>query len=101
MYYVDDVFIFNCDTVSGKKNDIDNQILRIRPNPSHGLFLLESDATYFDQIQVFDLLGHLVFCDNDKQRNHILIDLNTQSKGIYFLKVFYNNDSFQYKLIKN
>jgi len=60
-YYLDDVSLTICDTIIGIKENQDNSFLKLHPNPSSGLFTLESKNSIINGFQVFDALGNLVY----------------------------------------
>ncbi|MBK9354767.1 MAG: T9SS type A sorting domain-containing protein [Bacteroidetes bacterium] len=65
-----------------------NELMVFPFNPSNGQ-IRKSQHTYPINIQVFDLLGKLVF-ENNKPLLVNKIDLNT-AKGIYFVKTEFSN----------
>lgn len=71
----------------------------IYPNPSHGVFTINSDEEL--EIKVFDLVGKLIFT-NKISSGINQIDISNYSSGIYLLQCTTNNESVKnIKLIKN
>ena len=68
------------------------------PNPSNGLFYFEGMGTGCI-IEVFDILGKLVYSSTNESKN--TIDLSSNDSGIYFFKIK-NRDQFiqEGKLLK-
>jgi len=70
----------------------------IYPNPSEGVFMIESDAPIFI-IKVYNQLGMLVYQGLTENGKHN-IDLSNQANGIYFVEVQNKNSLKTQKLIK-
>jgi hypothetical protein len=82
---------------------INENNIKIYPNPSSGLFNLEilgsKNSTY--QIKVFDVIGSIVYTKNIKGIQEIKeqIDISNKAKGIYFLSVESDNGAVLCKRI--
>ena len=70
----------------------------IYPNPSDGVFMIESDAPIFI-IKVYNQLGMLVYQGLTENGKHN-INLSNQANGIYFVEVQNKNNLKTQKLIK-
>jgi len=70
----------------------------IYPNPSDGVFMIESDAPIFI-IKVYNQLGMLLYQGLTENGKH-KIDLSNQANGIYFVEVQNKNSLKTQKLIK-
>ena len=70
----------------------------IYPNPSDGVFMIESDAPIFI-IKVYNQLGMLLYQGLTENGKHN-IDLSNQANGIYFVEVQNKNSLKTQKLIK-
>lgn len=69
----------------GISESVDNShSLNIFPNPSSGIFKIESANIKNASIKVFNILGEEVL----QQQNHNEINLSSFSKGIYFVSFF-------------
>lgn len=66
----------------------------VYPNPSSGDFILSTSAQNFT-VAIYDLLGNLI----GEYKNEKNINLSTQPKGIYFLKLTVNGIAYSQKLI--
>ena len=58
----------------------------IYPNPSNGNFTIETNTAQNADLQVFDIVGKLVF-ESKINDNKTTIQLPNQAKGIYFYKI--------------
>ena len=70
--------------------------VKVYPNPAKESVNIEV-VNYQGEVrtEVYDLIGNLIISTNER-----LIDLQSFSKGIYVLKIGYNNQSKKIKLIK-
>jgi hypothetical protein len=65
-----------------------NEGITIIPNPSNGIFVLQSNFKELlstDQVVIYNVLGTIIYNTNLLQE--LPIDLSSQPKGIYFVKV--------------
>ena len=72
--------------ISEPNDFAENELVRIWPNPSHGLFRLEFTSHVLEStINIYDITGKEIF---KKQTNSPFVDIRLNSpKGIYFVKV--------------
>jgi hypothetical protein len=99
---------FNCTIVKKKQSgifdDTDNT-LHLFPNPNSGNFtLFIPKIEGFAQIEIYDVLGRLVYAEKAKQWvNHIIEIVNLDlGSGNYFVRLTSGNQSYLSKLsIKN
>jgi hypothetical protein len=83
--YGDSTITYYKTVVGLKANMVDKNIINIYPNPSKGVFTIEtSDAT--GKFEVFDLVGNLVFQGEIESLNTNL-NLANKAKGIYIVVV--------------
>jgi Secretion system C-terminal sorting domain len=88
-----DIYTFKIDACSTSgieelKSDKTNQVYNAVPNPSSGLFTLETNENSI--IEVYDIFGKLVYnikADKDK----MTVDISNCKNGIYFAKITGNN----------
>ncbi len=59
------------------------------PNPSKGIFIINTEATSFEDIALYDSQGRTIKVDVDiiGDRPGLSINLSTQDQGIYFLRL--------------
>lgn len=83
-----------------------NQItVSIFPNPTNSKVLLAIDNHDFVEnkihLEIFNSLGKLIYKTSLSRNQEVNeLDLSNQPKGIYLLKVCYENKSNSYKIIK-
>lgn len=77
------------------RNDFRTEV--IYPNPSSGLFkILMPECSTYSKIEVFSSKGELVFMKNSNSDFSTEINLRGKPKGIYIVRIYYN-DKFQSK----
>lgn len=90
---IDNTFIarFDPNPLSVKDNVIAD--VKLFPNPNNGSFSISSSDT-IEEIEVFDILGNLVF----KGKNYTYeFNINGLSNGLYLVKIHYNDDKYEIK----
>ncbi len=81
-------------------NSSANEGIKISPNPSGGLFIIEFTNTEFkSDIDVCNTLGQVLFSKKISSLN-TSIDLSNYANGLYYFKVIKNNTHYVYKVIK-
>lgn len=76
-------------TIVNKNNSIE---IKIIPNPSNGIFSIESNSNENSafQIKLYDILGNLV-SNSSMTENLLNINLTNQSKGVYYVEIKNDN----------
>ena len=82
---------------TGLKNYLDESLLSVFPNPSKGIFTLDTTHPDF-AMEVTDLTGKVLLKKNVKGQHH-QVDLNHFAKGIYLLKVVSKGKTATRKLV--
>ena len=87
-------------------NDVDNELfsISIYPNPSKGMFVIESNATAVQAVdmQIVDVNGKLIISKKLSNITGIFkesVNLSTQPKGVYFIKLMNNNTEKVFKVL--
>lgn len=89
---------FNYPNLLGMTPAVLTTSVKLYPNPTSGIFILESPIDVAS-IQVSDILGNIIIHTRIENQNTI-IDLSEMSDGVYFVKVEKENVFFIEKLIK-
>jgi len=77
---------------------LDNQTIKLYPNPSKGLVQIESSLTFPMDLQILDISGKLIHRENIQNNT---LDLSHLAKGAYFI-VFRSGEKLKYsKLVKH
>ncbi|MBK9400132.1 MAG: T9SS type A sorting domain-containing protein [Bacteroidetes bacterium] len=100
-YYVDDILISPCDSLT-EVNEVDSNHdeFIVFPNPSNGTYILKTNKLYIEHINIFDATGRLVTDIYRRTNEAIFIDLEKHPTGIYVLEIFTNSKLIKLKLIK-
>ncbi len=90
------VIIKNCDTTKAagiNKVVTGNSSFSIFPNPNKGKFTIQitNHELQITDAEVFNLLGEQVYAQLLTPRSSLQIDLSSQYRGIYFIKLFSEN----------
>lgn len=95
LFLVDDITIdFEPDGV----NAIDRQQFSCYPNPTAGMFFIKPQVDEPYNYEVFDLEGRVVRADNN-QTGVSQVSTSSLSKGVYFLKVYQNGQTYPQKIV--
>ena len=68
--------------------------LKIFPNPSSGLFTIQSEGESIQSVWVYDVLGKQLVAQNIFG-NHANFDLAEKSPGIYLIKIQFENKGIE------
>jgi hypothetical protein len=73
---------------------------RVFPNPSKGIFTLESDFILeAEDIVLINTLGEIIQVSYDKTDQGFRFDLSAFPKGLYFLRILYHSELITKKLV--
>lgn len=98
-----DLFVFKLDFIPelSINENTKHNLFNVFPNPSQGFYQIVFENTFDDsQIEVYDLLGRLIFNQQDKNKNSMILDLSNEQDGVYILKVKTNNIKQVMRLVK-
>ena len=88
-------------TVNGTSSGAElnnNKVIEIFPNPSGGIFTLKNiNNIEIKKIEIHDISGKLISNKNTISKN--TIDLSSQGKGIYFIKISTENHVYSLKAV--
>jgi len=101
-WYIDEIMVYNClNSLSLSNFQLDN-ILKVYPNPSDGIFNIEKiNNTELVKAEIFDINGRSIkSLDLSKANSTIKVDLSDAASGIYFMTVLSNKGKGVIKLIR-
>ncbi|MCH8330246.1 MAG: T9SS type A sorting domain-containing protein, partial [Bacteroidetes bacterium] len=76
------------------------QSIKVYPNPSEGIFVLELDKSIIGSVlEVINLYGQLVYQEQVNGKERITVDLSGEPKGIYFIRVRTDKESWSGKVL--
>ncbi len=74
--------------IEEERTKTDNNNILINPNPSTGLFTIESQESINpQQIEVYDIFGKRVQPIINQKANALILNLTGNAKGMYFIKI--------------
>lgn len=93
-------FTINTNAINEKTFD---NLFTLFPNPSNGKFTLQYKSTNINRskanVDVYNVVGEKIYSFLNETGDQFIIDLNSQSSGIYFLKLKTDNHVFTRKII--
>lgn len=103
-WYIDELAVYNCNfALSVKDFDNLNQVVKIYPNPSNGVFNLRK-LNQVDLLlaNIYDLNGRLIKkVDLENMNVEYAIDITSVSEGLYFIEVVSKDNRHTFKVNKN
>ncbi len=99
-YYIDDVSVWDC-TGSGLgiTEASESLDLKISPNPTSGIFTVNTSGIKMKEVKVMNILGEVVF-RTTAANPQITIDMSNEANGIYFVEVRTEKGVMRKKFIK-
>jgi hypothetical protein len=99
-YYVDDVYLGNCDSIIGLPEiSLANQI-NVYPNPAKEQLFISYEGNEKLQLKLYNLVGQIVEIKQSRQAKNLQIPLNHLSKGVYLLEIIAGEQRISRKVIK-
>jgi len=68
----------------------DNNNIKLYPNPADKVLNISCEDN-MNSIEVYNLVGSLIYTESDINQNIISLNIETYQKGYYFVKLFTNN----------
>jgi hypothetical protein len=78
-----------------------NDYIRVFPNPTSGIVVVKNVESKIKNVEVFDIYGKEVYANLSLSLSKCEIDLSTQPKGIYIIKVTTNKGVAVQKIVKD
>ncbi len=82
-----DMMTFQIDQSSGLKENIDQNLFQVSPNPTTGMIRMEFDNYSVNQFEVYSTTGQVLMSRTIQNANFEEIDLSTYPNGTYYIKV--------------
>ncbi|MCF6307975.1 MAG: T9SS type A sorting domain-containing protein [Flavobacteriaceae bacterium] len=79
-------------------NDYYVNVFNIYPNPAHNFFVIDSDIP-INKITIYNSLGKIIKRIDDATVKNTF-DVSSLKSGIYFLKIYFNNNIITKRIIK-
>jgi len=95
-FFIDDITISG---VVGLTEHLTASKVSVYPNPSHGLFTIESKFSEIQSISLCDMIGKEVYYHHSINHKMIKLNLESISPGLYYLQLKHNNSSITVKKI--
>lgn len=79
----------------------DNSQFSIFPNPTTGVFYIKNNYSFSKEflLNIYDVSGKLLLSNQITENNNF--DITSFKKGLYFVKIFNENENHNFKIIKN
>ena len=98
--YTGNLYI-TADQLAGIKTIFNDKNINVYPNPFSDQVTIENKSkAIINQVSVTDMLGREVLKATPNNASSFTINTGTFNKGVYFVKVSNNSDSFTVKLVK-
>jgi len=81
-------------------DEIKIKVANVFPNPTNGLFSVSTTSEPIDKIEIYDMLGKVVFNQENINSNKKDIDISSFKKGTYYITVYYSNNKETHPIIK-
>jgi type IX secretion system substrate protein len=81
-----------------------NEVYSIFPNPAHEYLTIRfrnTEPQGQSSVSVLDVAGRVILSQRANTGSDILLNLNSISRGIYFLQLKFNDRIYQNKFVKN
>jgi hypothetical protein len=93
----------NCMVVTGfaYENTINQQQLKIYPNPAQEQLTLSLQNGLIEQYNIFDALGQVVLQNNSNKQLTPQLNISNLKAGVYYVQTISSNGSYTAKFIKS
>jgi hypothetical protein len=81
-------------------NEVENEKVKIYPNPFNEEIIIELNDVENSQVQVLDLNDRLLFKTSFEDETFIKLNLSEIQSGVYYLKVISKESIFIQKIVK-
>jgi myo-inositol-hexaphosphate 3-phosphohydrolase len=95
--YCEDITVFDSSSIDILERS--NNLIKVYPNPSKGIYNINLISKSDISLNVFDLSGRLVLSDKLKNTNNIELDISDKLSGTYILKMVIDDLHYQKRII--
>lgn len=88
-----------CPSLSTLENEVMVDNLIVYPNPSSDFVSINLKKDLINQIELINNLGQLIHLETNIQKENLVLDLNSYTSGVYFLKMTNEHKEVIYKRI--
>jgi len=90
------------ESLSVAENDTQKSFIKVYPNPSRKSIYINivSEATVDVEYSIYNSMGNILLNDLMKTNSQNKVDISKLKKGVYIIKLHYNNKAYQRKFIK-
>jgi hypothetical protein len=99
-YFLDDVLITPCDSLTTINENQINHSINVYPNPFYNQINIHSNVEPLQEIYLRDIVGRIILLETNIQKQKKEIILTNLSDGIYLLKIRTNKSEFNFKIEK-
>jgi hypothetical protein len=76
------------DNISGITENKENSLISLYPNPTSGIFTLQSQMDNINMIEIYSIVGERIYSSiNFNNQKSIKIDISFTASGIYYAKI--------------
>lgn len=94
-------YSFTTDAPLKVKEESFGSLLNIYPNPAHSKFTIQGDELTNSKVELTDVLGHVIYSIDVKERTKVEMMVNELSAGIYFAVVSKDGQRITKKIVVN
>ena len=95
--YCEDITVFDSSSIDVL--EISNDLIKVYPNPSKGIYNINLISKSDISLNIFDLSGRLVLSEKLKNTNNIELDISDKLSGTYILKMVIDDLQYQKRII--
>jgi len=95
--YLDDINVTGGIVTS--VNELNNGVITESPNPTKDVINITFPVNEGNEVSVYNLVGELIYANNNLNNSTLAIDMRKQANGIYFVKIKSGNQVVTKKVI--
>jgi len=100
-YYIDDVFLAPCDSITGLKDEVFENSLHIFPTIASGEINIRLDNSLLNSVSIYNIIGESVLNIKNLKTSEATVNISKLNKGMYILKVSSSQRTLTSYFIKN